>query len=115
MYAAQTLLATTWMHSDVGWGWMVLMMVVMVLFWGAVIFGIFWLIRGAARGDWRHSERATDKESPVDILDRRFAEGEITPEDYQARRNVLLNGPTGSNGAHREEVLTAPAAEERVR
>lgn len=92
-----------------------MMMVVMVLFWGAVIFGIFWLIRGATSGEWRRSERPADKESPVDILDRRFAEGAITPEDYQARREVLLNGPAGSNGARREEVLTAAGAEGRER
>jgi putative membrane protein len=114
MYAGQSLLADTWMHgNNWGWGWMTLMMVAMLLFWGAVIFGIFWLIRGAARGEWGRSERPTDKESPLDILDRRFAEGEITPEDYQTRRKVLLNGPAGSNGAHREEVLTAPGAEGR--
>ena len=45
-------LADTWgMHGDVGAGWMILMMSLMVLFWGAVIFGIVWLIRGATRGD----------------------------------------------------------------
>jgi uncharacterized membrane protein len=109
MYAAQSLLADTWMHGNWGWGWMTLMMVVMVLFWGAVIFGFFWLIRG----EWGRSERPIDKEGPVDIFDRRFAEGAITPEDYQARRKVLLNRPASSNGAQREEVLTAPGAEGR--
>ena len=119
MHAALSLLADTWMHGGWGWGWMTLMMVVMVLFWGAVIFGVFWLIRGAARGQWGRSERPADyasrvdKESPVEILDRRFAEGEITQEDYQARREVLLRGSAGSNGAHREEVLTGPGAEGR--
>jgi len=109
MDIAQTIpLADTWMHGGWGWGWMTLMMVVMVLFWGAVIFGIFWLIRGTARGEWAPSEKPVDKESPVEILDRRFAEGAITPEDYQARRQVLLNGSTESNGAGREETLTVP-------
>ena len=43
-------LADTWgMHGDVGWGWMALMMTLMVLFWAAVIFGIVWLIRSVAR------------------------------------------------------------------
>ena len=115
MHAAQGLLADTWMHGGWGWGWMTLMMVVMVLFWGAVVFGIFWLIRGAARGEWWRSERPADKESPVDILDRRFAEGAITPEDYQARREVLLDVPAGSSGVHRGELLTAPGAEGRQR
>lgn len=106
------MLADTWMHGGWGWGWMTLMMVVMVLFWGAVIFGIFWLIRGNVRGDWTPREAPVNKESALEILDRRFAEGAITPEDYQARREVLLNGPAASNGARREEVLTAPGAAE---
>jgi uncharacterized membrane protein len=31
-------------------------------------------------------------ERPVDILERRFAEGAITEEDYRARRDVLVSG-----------------------
>ena len=108
MNIAQTIpLADTWMHGGWGWGWMTLMMVVMVLFWGAVIFGIFWLIRGTARGDWARSEPPANKESPVEILDRRFAEGAITEEDYRARREVLVNGAAASNGAREDEPLTA--------
>ena len=115
MNAAQSFLLAdndTWMHGGWGWGWMSMMMVVMVLFWGAVIFGIVWLIRGAARGERTPSETPVNKESPVEILDRRFAEGAITPEDYQARREVLLNGAAGSNDARRDEVLAAPGAAE---
>jgi putative membrane protein len=84
-------LADTWgMHGDVGAGWMVGMMVVMLLFWGAIIFGIVWLIRGGVRGGSTHGEPPVSRESPVEILDRRFAEGAITPDDYRARREVLL-------------------------
>ena len=83
-----TPLADTWMHGGWGWGWMALMMVVMVLFWGAVIVGIVWLIRGVASGPWA-PERGVSKETPVEILDRRFAEGKISEEDYRARREVL--------------------------
>ena len=89
MNVAQTIpLADTWMHGDWGWGWMTLMMVAMLLFWGAIIVGIVWLIRGAASAPWAH-ERDVSKETPVEILERRFAEGEISEEDYRARREVL--------------------------
>jgi putative membrane protein len=111
MVIARTIpLADTWMHGGWGWGWgwMTMMMVVMVLFWGAVIFGVFWLVRGTARGEWAPRETPAKKENPVEILNRRFAEGAITPEDYQARREVLRNGPAGSNGARTDEALTAP-------
>ena len=83
-------LADTWgMHGDVGAGWMILMMSLMVLFWGAVIFGIVWLIRAATQGESWRGPTVASKESPLEILERRFAEGAITPEDYRARRDVL--------------------------
>ena len=91
MNIAQTLpLADTWgMHGDVGAGWMIGMMVLMVLFWGGVVLGVVWLIRGVARGGWAPGEGPVGKESPVEILERRFAEGAISPEDYRIRREVL--------------------------
>ena len=43
-------LVDTWgMHGDVGAGWMIVMMFVMVLFWAAIILGIVWLVRGGIR------------------------------------------------------------------
>ena len=97
-------LADTWgMHGDVGWGWMIFMMVLMVLFWGAVILGIVWLIR---EGFVRSSAPRT--ESPTEILERRFAEGAISVDDYHARRDVLGNAAGGSNGARKGEQLAAP-------
>ena len=107
-------LADTWgMHGDVGWGWMSLMMVLMVLFWGAIIFGIVWLIRAVVRGRPAPSgETLVSRESPVQILERRFAEGAISPDDYRARREIL-NGAAGPNGASKEEPLAARAGEGR--
>jgi putative membrane protein len=78
------------MHGGWGWGWMSLMMIVMLLFWVAVIAGIVWLVRGAAWGPSAR-ERLTSRETPVEILERRFAEGEISEEDYRARREVLAS------------------------
>ena len=86
--ALATLVADTWMHGDWGWGWMALMMVMMLLFWGAIIAGIVWLIRGASWGATPRGPGAS-KETPAEILDRRFAQGEISEEDYRARREVL--------------------------
>lgn len=109
MNIAQTIpLADAWgMHgSDVGWGWM---MIPMVLFWGAVILGIVWLIRGSARG-WSAPAETPSRETPVEILERRFAEGAISPDDYRTRRQVLVNGPADSNGAHEEVPPAAPRA-----
>jgi putative membrane protein len=93
MNLAQTIpLADTWMHGGWGWGWMSLMMVMMVLFWGAVIFGVVWLIRGVVNQGGSHtSEPPPRNESPIKILERRLAEGEMSEEDYRARREVLAD------------------------
>lgn len=110
--------ADTWgMHGDVGWGWMVGMMVLMVLFWGAIILGVVWLVRGA--GEARSGPRSSSptdvserRETPTEVLDRRFAEGTISLEDYQARREVLANDAGDASGTRKEEPLVASRAGE---
>lgn len=99
-----TLLADTWgMHGDdVGWGWMLAMMFVMVLFWAAVIVGIVWLVRGASGGGWHwggHISGGERKETPSEILERRFAEGAISVEDYHQRREVIAGGARDDQAA----------------
>ena len=97
MDIAMTLpLADTWgMHGDdVGTGWMIVMMVAMALFWGGIILGIAWLIRGGFE-----SWRAGRGETPIGILERRFAEGAISAEEYHERRDVLANRARRGQGA----------------
>ena len=87
-------LGDTWgMHGDVGAGWMIMMMVLMLLFWVAIILGIVWLVRGGFDG-WRGARR----ETPSEILDRRFAEGAISVEDYHERSEVIRTGARSTNG-----------------
>lgn len=100
-------LADTWgMHDGVGTGWGILMLVGMFLFWGALVVGIVWLIRATTRGWGARGERLVDgeppvpRESPVEILERRFAEGAISVEDYRARREVLVDEAATPSGAH---------------
>ena len=110
MSITQTLpLADSWgMHGDVGAGWWIVMMVVMVLFWGAIIAAVIWLIRGVTRGGSTSGESLVSRESPVEILERRFAEGEISAEDYRARREVLEGGTAEANPAAKHQPLTTP-------
>jgi putative membrane protein len=75
---------------------MIVMMVVMVLFWAAVIFGIVWLVRGASGGGWHWG--GGRKETPSEILERRFAEGAISVEDYHQRREVIEKGASPNQG-----------------
>jgi putative membrane protein len=60
------------------WGWLM-----MVAFWGVVIFGIVWAVRTTT------SPRQRDEDSALRILDERLARGEIDREDYEQRRQVL--------------------------
>lgn len=93
-------LADTWgMHGDFGWGWMLLMMIPMLLFWGAIIVGVVWLVRSTTAGQAMKGGGPVSKESPVEILERRFAEGAMTLEDYQARREVLVSGGSPKTAA----------------
>ena len=46
------------------------MMIGMGLFWVAVILGFTWLVR-----DWTDHRQRPPEETPLTILDRRFAEG----------------------------------------
>ena len=86
---------------------MALMMTFMVVFWGAVIFGIVWLIRDTARrGGPSRDESSANKESPLGILERRFAEGAITGNDYTARRRASRRD-NGEQGAQKEEPVEA--------
>ena len=72
------------MHdSDVGTGWMIVMMIGTAIFWGLVILGIVWVLREAFGRDHRSG---TD---PLAVLDRRFAEGQISIEEYEQRRAIL--------------------------
>ena len=97
--------ADTWgMHGDIGTGWWIVM-AVMVVFWGAVLLGGAGLLRATLDGR-RHSER----ETPGDILDRRFAEGAISADDYYERREVLENGSRATTVAREDEPPVAAGA-----
>ena len=62
------------------------MMIGMALFWSALIVGIVWLVhQGGGYRPPGHQETA------LTILERRFAEGALSLEDYQQRRNVLTD------------------------
>lgn len=95
--ALMVLADNSWdMHGDVSSGWMVVMMIAMVLFWAGIILGVVWLVRGASGGSRWGGER---KETPSEILDRRFAEGAISVEDYHQRREVIAGGARDDQAA----------------
>jgi len=89
------------MHGDLGAGGWIVMIAMMLLFIGAIVFAIAWMGRASARGGSPPEASAT-RESPVETLGRRFAEGEITVEEYRARREALTNGASRAESSERE-------------
>ena len=74
--------------SDGSWGWAgwLAMSLMMVVFWGLIGFGIYWLVR-STRTPSEHPH--THASGPEDILAERFARGEISPEEFDERKKVL--------------------------
>lgn len=74
-----------------GTGW-----IFMGLFWIALIAVIIWLVlrllpsNGHAGPTPTAPPQIPGQESPLDILDRRFAAGEIDLETYQSNRAALI-------------------------
>jgi putative membrane protein len=65
---------------------------VMILFWGLLIVGAVWLIRSLFSGGTNPSFRKSDGEgSAKDILDRRYARGELSREEYDTMKQDLAN------------------------
>ena len=70
-------------HMDDGW-WVV-MMIGMLLFWGLIALAVVWGARSFAGQRREDGGGAT----PMDVLDRRLADGSISIEEYEQRRRVL--------------------------
>ncbi len=72
-----------------GWGY-ALMAIGMVLFWGAVIYGIVALVRHTRRDDPQIRETAEPAApEPERLLAERFARGEIDEGEYHQRLTSL--------------------------
>lgn len=73
-------------HMDGDWVWVVMVPFMMLVLVATVLL-VVWLARG-----WHGSPPAgtgSGPESAIEILDRRLASGEITPDEYRERREIL--------------------------
>jgi uncharacterized membrane protein len=61
------------------------MMIGMGLFWLAIILGVVWLVRDGVE----RRQPEPPSENALTTLDRRFAEGALSLEEYTQRRDVL--------------------------
>ena len=69
------------------------MMIGMGLFWLAIILGVVWLIRDGVE----RRQPEAPSENALTILDRRFAEGAVSLDEYEQRRDVLTGAAAPSS------------------
>ena len=72
-------------HMADGWGWWMLVgWLWMAVFWGLII----WAVVTVVRRDGSSSGRSAS-DDPLTILERRYAAGEISHEEFEERRSRL--------------------------
>jgi putative membrane protein len=67
-----------------GWGWMMLMPVLWIVLIGLIVWAVIRLTQRPS-----NQAGAPRQETPWEILDRRFASGEIDAETYRRARDTL--------------------------
>ena len=80
----------TYWHSgwDWRWGHMFFGSLMMILFWGGLILVILLAVRWLGGGT-SHGAGSPSVRRPLDILQERFARGEIDQEEFEKRRHLL--------------------------
>lgn len=73
---------------SMGWGHIVFGHVMMLLYWGALVALIVFVVR-ALQSSWSAPSAQNSEDKAVDILRQRFARGEINKDEYEARRRIL--------------------------
>ena len=76
-----------WGYGSWGWAGWLMMSLVMLVFWGGLIFGGIALWRSAGRSERDHQQPG--RPGPEQLLDERFARGELDAEEYRSRRELL--------------------------
>ncbi len=69
-----------WFWGHMGFGW---------LFWIVIIVLFVWLLTQAV-GRNRDSESRSREETPLEILKKRYARGEISHEEYERMKKDLM-------------------------
>jgi putative membrane protein len=72
-----------------GWGHMIFGSVMMLLFWGVIIVGIVLVVRWLAGGISQESRSSPIQKRSLEILEERFAKGEIDKDEFEERKRLL--------------------------
>jgi putative membrane protein len=74
------------MYWNGGWGGWLAMSLVMLALWGVAIWAIVYVVRGRSP----RNEGSREEPKALDVLEERFARGEIDEEEFRQRRATLL-------------------------
>jgi putative membrane protein len=76
-------------YYDFGYGMGFFGWIMMVLFWGAVICLVVWLVNQNKNSN-NHINNQSERKTPQEILKERYAKGEITKKDFdEIKRNLM--------------------------
>jgi putative membrane protein len=79
-----------WQMHD-GWGWWVVFgWLWMAVFWGLILWAVYAVVTRLERTSPDQTPRAD--ETPLAILERRYARGALTTEQFEAMRARLTSG-----------------------
>ncbi len=73
-----------------GGGTMLFGGLIMLVFWALIIGGAVWLVVTLARGGQFSLGAGSANQKPLEILQARYAKGEITKEQYDATKRDLV-------------------------
>ena len=76
-------------HDGWGWGHMFFGSIMMVLFWGGLIILIVFAVRSMSAGSSRGGGGPASGSRALDILEERYARGEIDHEEFEDRKRRL--------------------------
>lgn len=75
------------MHWGYWWSWgMGLGLIFMIVFWILIILGIVYLVRLIIGAE----KRGAREDSALDILKKRYANGEITKEEFEEKKKDII-------------------------
>lgn len=61
----------------------------MILFWVVVIVGIVWLVQAVGGSSFQRPTQSKGEQSAREILDQRYARGELDREEYENMKKDL--------------------------
>ena len=81
-------------HAGEGWGWWMLFgWAWMIVFWGLIIWGVYTLV---SRLSGPRDGAGQSRETAQEILERRYASGELTHEQFEDMRRRLTGEGRGT-------------------